>query len=204
MAHETPGDSRVRALPSPVCTGWPGRQSHPVETVIDRGKRPAKAPSTTVLQLSILQGLSLTFPALTSVICCPSAAQATPCSRRSRPELRGVRLSAGGGHIVRSSASKGCAAARIFDLVVGRDRTPVCRAGKRSVSCLISVRADPQLSFLRLVPRTRDGPAQVSASAVTGNVGPVGVVSPACGADVSDVGDGDTRLCQVVARANVA
>jgi hypothetical protein len=28
MAHETPGDSRAGALPSPVCTAWTARHSH--------------------------------------------------------------------------------------------------------------------------------------------------------------------------------
>jgi hypothetical protein len=47
-------------------------------------------------------------------------------------------------------------------------------------------------------------PGRLRPSAVAGKVGPVGVVSPACGADASDLGDGHTRLRQVVARANVA
>ena len=42
MAHETPGDSRVRALPSPVCTGRAGRQSRRQETVTDSGECPAQ------------------------------------------------------------------------------------------------------------------------------------------------------------------
>jgi len=78
VTHETPGDPLARGLPSPVYTGRAGRQSHPQQMVVDRGKRPAEVPSIRMLQLSILHGLSLTFLALTSVICCPSAAQATP------------------------------------------------------------------------------------------------------------------------------
>jgi hypothetical protein len=69
-----------------------------------------------MLQLSILHGLWLAFPALTSVICCPSAAGQPPGSRRSRPGL-GVRLSAAGGFIVCSSGKQGGVAART-DLVV--------------------------------------------------------------------------------------
>jgi Phage integrase family len=42
LTHETPGDSRVRALPSPVCTPLAGRQNRRKETVADRGECPAR------------------------------------------------------------------------------------------------------------------------------------------------------------------
>ena len=44
MAHETPGDLRVRALPSPVCTAWAGSQSRWQEMVTDSGECPAPQP----------------------------------------------------------------------------------------------------------------------------------------------------------------
>jgi hypothetical protein len=61
--------------------------------------------------------------------------------------------------------------------------------------------AAPGLSCLGRGGRQELGRAEgaeegTEASAVAGNVGPVGVVSPGCGADVSDLGDGDTRLRQ--------
>ena len=78
-----------------------------------------------MLQLSILHGLWLVFPALTSVICCP----ATPWLEALQARAEGVRLSAAGGLIVCSSGKQGGVAART-DLVVVRDRTVVCRAAK--------------------------------------------------------------------------
>jgi hypothetical protein len=74
MAHETPGDSRVRALPSPVCTTLAGRQSRRKETVTNRGECPARGRYAGWFASTNVHRLRAAFPTLTRVICCLSAA----------------------------------------------------------------------------------------------------------------------------------
>jgi hypothetical protein len=74
MAHETPGDPLVRALPSPVCTGPAASQSRWQEILTDRSECPAQLRYTIQLPITNVQGLLAAFPSSTSAVCCPSAA----------------------------------------------------------------------------------------------------------------------------------
>jgi hypothetical protein len=90
--HETPGDSRVRAPPSPVCTGWGGGQSRWQKTVMDRSKRPAPEPYVPTTGPTMLHPGPVTFPNLTSANCCPHAAPAE--ARPWSPKMTSRRSSA--------------------------------------------------------------------------------------------------------------
>src|SRR5215207_6120693 len=74
MTHETPGDPRVRALPSPVCTARAGRQSRREETVMDSGECPAQRWYALWFAITNVHRLLAASPTLTRVVCCPSAA----------------------------------------------------------------------------------------------------------------------------------
>jgi hypothetical protein len=74
VTHETPGDSRVRGLPSPVCTARATNQGWPPKTVGDCGRRPAQQRHARWFGTTILQPLSLASPTLTCANCCPDAA----------------------------------------------------------------------------------------------------------------------------------
>jgi hypothetical protein len=73
-----PGDSRVRALPSPVCTARATNQGRPPKTVGDCGRRPAQQRHARWFVAPILQPLSLASPTLTCANCCPPDRQRQP------------------------------------------------------------------------------------------------------------------------------
>jgi hypothetical protein len=89
MAHESLGDLRVRALPSPVCTAWPERQNRWQETVTDRGECPAQRRYAVWFATTNVHCLLTIFPTLTRVVCCPSAAfRRAACSVGDAPAGR--------------------------------------------------------------------------------------------------------------------
>jgi hypothetical protein len=70
-----PQRSRVRALPSPVCTRRAGRQSRWQEIMAECGKPPAQELDARRFVPTILKRSSVALPTLTTRQCCPAAAR---------------------------------------------------------------------------------------------------------------------------------
>jgi hypothetical protein len=62
MAHETPGDSLARGLPSPVCTARAGRQGPTRETMMDCGGCPAQRRYARWFTITNIHRLLAAFP----------------------------------------------------------------------------------------------------------------------------------------------